>query len=79
MGFSRQEYWSGVPFSSPGELPDPGVEPGSPTLQADALPSEPPDFKGSIIQSLKNKTNKNPDSPQLKFWPSAVAWPGKSA
>ena len=32
MGFSRQEYWSGLPFPSPGELPDPGIEPGSPTL-----------------------------------------------
>ena len=42
MGFSRQEYWSGVPFPSPGDLPDPGIEPGSPALQADALPSEPP-------------------------------------
>jgi len=41
MGFSRQEYWSG-PFSSPGDLPDAGIEPGSPTLQADSLPSEPP-------------------------------------
>ena len=35
MGFSRQEYWSGLPFPSPGELPDPGIEPKSPTLQAD--------------------------------------------
>ena len=42
MGFSRQEYWSGLPFSSPGDLLDPGIEPGSPALQADALPSEPP-------------------------------------
>ena len=42
MGFSRQEYWSGLPFPSPGDLPDPGIEPGSPTLQADALLSEPP-------------------------------------
>ena len=42
MEFSRQEYWSGLPFPSPGDLPDPGIEPGSPTLQADALPSEPP-------------------------------------
>ena len=41
MGFSRQEYWSGVPFPSPEDLPDPGIEPGSPALQADALPSEP--------------------------------------
>ena len=42
MGFSRQECWSGLPFPSPGDLPDPGLEPGSPALQADALPSEPP-------------------------------------
>ena len=42
MGFSRQEYWSGLPFPSPGDLPDPGTEPGSPALQADSLPSEPP-------------------------------------
>ena len=41
MGF-RQEYWSGLPFPSPGDLPDPGIEPSSPKLQADALPSEPP-------------------------------------
>ena len=40
MGFSRQEYWSGLPFSSPGYLPDPGIEPRSPALQADALTSE---------------------------------------
>ena len=42
MGFSRQEYWSGLPFPSPGDLPNPGIEPGSPTLQIDALSSEPP-------------------------------------
>ena len=42
MGFSRQEYWSGLPFSSPGDLPNPGIEPESPTLWADALTSEPP-------------------------------------
>ena len=42
MEFSRQEYWSGLPFSSPGDLPDPGIEPGSPSLWAEALPSEPP-------------------------------------
>ena len=42
MGFSRQEYWSGLPFPSPGDLPDPGIEPGSPTLEAEALTSEPP-------------------------------------
>ena len=43
MGFSRQEYWSGVPLPSPGDLPDPEIEPMSPMLQADALPSEPPE------------------------------------
>ena len=42
MEFSRQEYWSGSPFPSPGDLPCPGIEPRSPALQADALPSEPP-------------------------------------
>ena len=42
MGFSRQEYWSKLPFPSPGDLPDPGIEPGCPALQADSLPSEPP-------------------------------------
>ena len=42
MGFSRQEYWSGLPFPSPGDLPNPGTEPGSPAFQADTLISEPP-------------------------------------
>ena len=40
MGFSRQEYWSGLPFPSPEDLPNPGIEPGSPALQADSLLSE---------------------------------------
>ena len=39
MGFSRQEYWSGLPFPSPGDLPDPGIEPRSPALQADTSKS----------------------------------------
>jgi len=42
MGFSRQEYWSGLPFPSPGDLPNPEIKPGSPAWQADALSSEPP-------------------------------------
>ena len=42
MGFSRPEYWSGLPFSSPGDLPDPRIEPGSSALQAVSLPAEPP-------------------------------------
>ena len=44
MGFPRQEYWKGLPFPSPGDLPDPGIEPKSPALQADSLLSEPPGF-----------------------------------
>ena len=43
MGFSRQKYWSGLPFPSPGDLPNPGIKSRSPTLQADALTSEPPE------------------------------------
>ena len=46
MGFSRQEYWSGLPFPSPGDLPDPGVEPESAALEADALTSETP---GNVV------------------------------
>ena len=42
IGFSRQEYWSGLPLPSPGDLPNPGTEPGSPALHADSLTSEPP-------------------------------------
>ena len=53
MGFPRKEYWSEFPFPSPGHLPGPGIEPGSPTLQADALLSEPPGK-----QSLKHWTTR---------------------
>ena len=42
VGFSRQEYWSGLPFPSPGDLPDPGIEPRSPALQTDSSLFEPP-------------------------------------
>ena len=51
MEFSRQEHWSGLPFPSPGDLPNPGIKPGSPASEADSLPSEPPGkptFKGYI-------------------------------
>ena len=53
MGFSRQECWSGLPFPSAGDLPDPGIKPRSPALQADALPSEPPGKPGSSILPSK--------------------------
>ena len=49
MGFSRQEYWSGLPFSSPGDLPNLEIEPRSPVFQADSLPSEPP---GNVCSTL---------------------------
>ena len=54
MGFSRKEYWSGLPFPSPGDLPNPGIKSGSPTLQADALTSEPP---GSGTKGLNVRPN----------------------
>ena len=52
MAFSKQEYWSGLPFSSPGDLPDPGIKPGSPELQVDSLPSEPPEKPNISAQCL---------------------------
>ena len=53
MEFFRQEYWNGLPFPSSGDLPDLGFEPGSPTSQADALPSEPPGKPIDMLQSYK--------------------------
>ena len=49
MGFSRKEYWSGLPFPSPGDLPDPGIKPRSPALQSDALTSEPRGKPSTVI------------------------------
>ena len=49
MGFSRQEYWSRLPVPSPGDLPDPGIEPRSPMLQADTLTSEPPGKPNIVV------------------------------
>ena len=54
MGFSRQECWGGLPFPSPGDLPNPGIEPGFPALQADALTSEPPGRRKDGEESIKN-------------------------
>ena len=53
MGFSRQEYWSGLPFSSPGDLPDAGMEPGSPALQADSLPFELSEIPSDMLGLLR--------------------------
>ena len=60
MGFSRQEYWSGLPFPSPEDLPDPGMDPGSSALYADALPSEPRGKSvtvGKLIYDFQIHTN----------------------
>ena len=50
IGFSRQENWSGLTFPSPGDHPNPGIKPGSPALQADSLPSEPPIDAHNLIE-----------------------------
>ena len=55
MGFPRQEYWSGLPFPSPGDLPDPGIEPRSPALQAESLPTE---LGGKRITQLVGASNR---------------------
>ena len=60
VGFSRQEYWSGLPFPSPGDLPNPGIEPGSPALQADALPSKPSGKLRHIQMLSPRATAKDP-------------------
>ena len=82
VGFSRQEYWSGLPCPSPGDLPDPGIEPGSPALQADSLLSEPPGkpMCRNILKSLKDafreyfmtKENVHHFGKSLIFHPGAV-------
>ena len=61
MGFSRQEYWSGLPFPSSGDLPHPGIEARSPALQADALPSKPPGIKLVSPPNLKSLGSKPKD------------------
>ena len=66
MGFSRQEYWSGLPFPFPGYLPNPEIEPGSPALQTDALPSEPLgkplDFWKTILLIISDNHRLSPPS-----------------
>ena len=62
MGYSKQEYWSGLPFPSPGNLSDPRIEPRSPTLQADALTSEPPGKPLDTVEELVNRERESHNS-----------------
>ena len=69
MGFSRQEYWRGLPFHSPGHLPDPGIKPRSSALQVDSLPSKPPGnpfLEDIILQKLLTIWEKNTLFPWLQ-------------
>ena len=69
MGFSRQEYWSGLPFPSPEDLSDPGTEPGSPPLQADSLPSEHQDSSTRVRTDGQRSGDigcKRPSSPAVE-------------
>ena len=66
MIFSRQGYWSGLPFPSPGDIPNPGIELGSPALQADSLPSEPP--SKSLKTDYWDKSNSFKMSPHLGLY-----------
>ena len=71
MRFSRQEYWSGLPFPSPGNLPNPGIEPRSPTLQADSSPSEPPVMLPGLTQESAISCR---SARQLRHWGLAGCW-----
>ena len=74
-GFSRQEYWSGLPCLPPGDLPNAGIEPRSPTLQADSLPSEPP---GKPIHIFKISKKNHPTliNTYTASWCGLTTWEG---
>ena len=71
MGFSRQECWSGLPFPSSRDLLDPGIEPGSPALQADALPSE-PSGKPILYWQADSLPSEPPGKPKLTIFKSKL-------
>ena len=76
MEFSREEYWSGLPFPSPGNLPEPGIEPGSPALQADSLLFEPP---GKVAGSKSVSRSVVSDSLRAcELWPASLLCPWNS-
>ena len=72
LGFSRQEYWSGLPFPSPEDLPDPGIEPRSPSLQAEALTSEPPG-KPKILEWVAHLFSSGTSQPRNQTRVSCIA------
>ena len=79
MGFSRQEYWSGLPFPSPGDLPNPGTKPRSSALQADALTSEPPGYTRIFIHLSNQEYIWSPhwgllEGTTLKEWLISPVW-----
>ena len=67
MVFPRQEHWNGLPFPSPGDLPSPGMEPGSPALQADSLPSEPPGV-ALVVKNLSANAGDVKDLGSVPGW-----------
>ena len=67
MEFSRQGYWSGLSFASPGDLPDPGIKPWSPILQANSLPSEPPG-NGGRPESLLMRKERRKEIGGVEVW-----------
>ena len=76
MGFSRQEYWSGLPFPSPGDLPNPGIKPRSPASEADALTSEPPvkPFRSYNNDLYNNDLKQKPKDLTYQLSPTKVKW-----
>ena len=72
-GFSRQEHWSGLPFPSPGSLPEPGIEPGSPALQADSLPSESPG-NHNLEKLIKKKKEYIQNHSNLSHFSNSNSW-----
>ena len=79
MGFSRQEYWSGLPIPSPGNLPNPGLEPSSPTLQADTLTSEPSGKPKHLLICVSLIADVSVSKSNDKFWSPCIplhsCWP----
>ena len=75
MELSRQEYWSGLPFPPPGDLPDPGIKPGSPALQADSLPSKPPGKPFMLFLFIIVRIWKQYKYPSTGKWINIIVYP----